>query len=331
MSGSALLIPLLLVAAHGPFAVATPPARTAPPLHAEAPDELLPALAVALTRGALSERDKAEAIYRWIAHNISYDVAGLVARRPTAATVAEVLDQGVALCEGYSELFRRLAILAGLEARTIIGYAKAYGYVSGAEFLGPNHAWNAVRIDGEWQLLDVTWGAGRIEGLRFIRGYDPFWFLTPPEQFAFSHLPMDERWQLRQAPLSLQQFEQRLAVTPAQFSAGFEAPYLEVLMTNPGFEAIPEVFTYGRRHIRIHNVPLSKHLVAGGRREFRLEARGATEIVVVNDGVWYRLQERDGVFSGDVLLRPGALTVNARYPERGDSYWPVMVYSVAAR
>lgn len=336
MSGLPSLIPFLLLALSGAPAEAVsalaPPASRSEAAGAldrseAAEDELLSALAVALTRGATSEREKAESIFRWIAHNIGYDVAGLVARRPTAATVAEILDQGVALCEGYSELFRRLAELSGLQARTIIGYAKAYGYVPGSEFRGPNHAWNAVRIDDRWHLLDVTWGAGRIDALRFIRGYDDFWFLTSPEEFAFSHLPMEEEWQLLEEPISLDEFEDRLAVTPAQFSAGFAPPYLLALMANPGFRAIPDVFQYGRRRIRIHNVPLTRDLPAGQRREFRIEADGAAEVVVVNAGVWHRLELRDGVFSGDVLIREGQLTVNARYPERGDAYWPVLVYA----
>lgn len=327
MSGPTSLIPLVLIALAGAPAASHPPAEAE---RVTAPDEeLLPALAVALTRGMTSERDKAESIYRWIAHNVAYDVAGLVARRATAATVSEILVQGVALCDGYSELFRRLAELAGLEAYTIIGYAKAYGYVPGAEFRAPNHAWNAVKIDGEWHLLDVTWGAGRIDQLRFIRGYDDFWFLTPAEEFAFSHLPAEERWQLLDEPLSLDEFEAQPAITPAQFVAGFAPLYLRALMADPTFRAIPDVFMYGRRRIRIHNVPLRKELRAGQSRDFRLEVDGATEVVVVNDGVWYRLQELDGVFSGEVLLRPGQLTVNARYPERGDVYWPVMVYAVA--
>ena len=345
MSG---LLVLLALAVASP---ATPPAASAPahpapaaPMDAHpapptpdpgphllmAEDELmLEALAEALSRGTRSETERAEVLYRWIAHNVAYDVAGLVARRPTAPSVSDVLDQGVALCEGYAELFRRLAGLAGLEARTIIGYAKAYGYVQGTEFRAPNHAWNAVRIDGKWHLLDVTWGAGRIEGgLTFVREYDRYWFLTAPEEFAFSHLPLDPRWQLLEEPLSLDDFERQAPVSPSQFLAGFAPEYVHALQADRAFTGVPDVHFFRGRRIRIHNVPLERTLPAGGEVEFRLEADGAAEVVVVNDGVWHRLRAVDGVFEADVFLRRGPLTVNARYPEGGEVFWPVMVYAV---
>ncbi|HUH11891.1 MAG TPA: transglutaminase domain-containing protein [Longimicrobiales bacterium] len=331
MSGLLVLVALALAPAP---ATPAPPSPAPGPAPAAAPsaggdDLVLEALAHALTRGTRSELERAEVIYRWVAHNVSYDVAGLVARRPTAPTVSDVLERGVALCGGYSELYRRLARLAGLEARTLIGYAKAYGYEQGTDFRAPNHAWNAVRIDGEWHLLDVTWGAGRIDGGHtFVPAFDSYWFLTPAEEFAFTHLPLEPRWQLLPEPLSLDDFERQPAMSPSQFLAGFAPEYLRVLQRDRSFTGVPDVHFYGRRTIRIHNVPLERTLAAGERREFRLEVEGAAEVVVVNGGVWHRLWPEDGVFDADVLLREGPLTVNARYPERGEVYWPVMVYAV---
>jgi transglutaminase/protease-like cytokinesis protein 3 len=40
------------------------------------------------------------------------------------------------------------------------GFAKGFGYKIGEPLSTPNHAWNAVRIDGNWYLLDATWDAG---------------------------------------------------------------------------------------------------------------------------------------------------------------------------
>lgn len=58
--------------------------------------------------------------------------------------------------------------LAGMECQNITGQAKAAGYYPGcfdsdrlAE--GPlEHAWNAVKLQGEWFLSETTWAAGYV-------------------------------------------------------------------------------------------------------------------------------------------------------------------------
>lgn len=51
---------------------------------------------------------------------------------------------GKADCEGYADLFYLLSSLAGLETRYIVGALD-----------GTGHAWNAVKLDGEWYFVDV--------------------------------------------------------------------------------------------------------------------------------------------------------------------------------
>ncbi len=53
----------------------------------------------------------------------------------------------VAICDGLSKTYLCLAVMEG------IGCYKISGTVSGA-----GHAWNKVRLDGEWYLVDTTWG-----------------------------------------------------------------------------------------------------------------------------------------------------------------------------
>ena len=117
-----------------------------------------------------------------------------------------ILRDRKAVCSGYSNLYLALATRAGLEARYISGYAKGYGYKPGET--PPSHAWNAVRLEGEWHVMDVTWAAGGItsEG-EFVRQFKERWFLPPPEEFLKSHLAHSAEWQLVANPITLQQFE----------------------------------------------------------------------------------------------------------------------------
>lgn len=50
--------------------------------------------------------------------------------------------------------------------------------------------------------------------------FDDFYFLTDPEEFIYTHFPDEERWQLLEAPISLEEFEKRVFKTSAFFTMG---------------------------------------------------------------------------------------------------------------
>lgn len=171
-----------------------------------------------LTSDLTTDRDKAAAIFYWITHNIAYDVSlfedivagkkGKRARYTQAeidalyeARIARTLKKRKGVCDNYSRLYQRLAELAGLECQLIAGHAR--GNIMAAGQLGISHAWNAVKIDGEWRLLDATWGAGAVNNeMKFNFKFRPAYFLAPPEAFALNHFPKDAKWQLLESPVS---------------------------------------------------------------------------------------------------------------------------------
>ncbi|MDD5735131.1 MAG: transglutaminase domain-containing protein [Methanothrix soehngenii] len=179
-------------------------------------------LAAYLTENATTDRQKARAIYRWIAENIEYDVKGLFKGNRVDATAEGALKSRSSVCGGYSLLFEKLANLSGLEAVTISGYSKGYGYSPGMHFTEPaNHAWNAVKIEGKWHLIDSTWGAGKVDkDGKNNKEFDDYYFLTSPEKFIFDHLPEDPYWQLLDEPISKEEFEDLVCLEPAFFDLG---------------------------------------------------------------------------------------------------------------
>lgn len=50
--------------------------------------------------------------------------------------------------------------------------------------------------------------------------FDDFYFLTDPEEFIDSHFPDEERWQLLDAPVTLEEFELKVFKTSAFFTMG---------------------------------------------------------------------------------------------------------------
>lgn len=101
-----------------------------------------------------SEYRKVKLIYDYICDNVKYDTTDSYSLNYTAYGA---LIEGKAVCAGYADLFYRLALEAGLDARVICG--DGYG--------GP-HAWNIVKIGDVYYNLDSTWDCVHREGYRYF-------------------------------------------------------------------------------------------------------------------------------------------------------------------
>ncbi len=175
-------------------------------------------LASYLVAPARNEREKARSIFRWVTENIDYDVSGFFTGSFDATNSKDVLKSRKSVCDGYSDIFSSLARSAGLEVVRIAGFGKGYGYLPGENLSAPsNHAWNAVKINGSWYLIDCTWGAGYIDdNKKYVHKFDDHYFMTPPSEFIYDHFPEDSRWQLLEHPLAKSEFE-KLAFVKSEF------------------------------------------------------------------------------------------------------------------
>lgn len=105
-------------------------------------------------KGVQGDYDTALYLHDWLTHNADYD------EPMTIHTPEGVLLQGKGVCESYALAYQMLLREAGLTSQYVTGYSR-----------GESHAWNLVRIDGEWTYVDSTWddpvGGGK-------EGYDYF-------------------------------------------------------------------------------------------------------------------------------------------------------------
>lgn len=176
-------------------------------------------LAEKLTRGYPTSVEKTRAIFRWITENITYRTrfnntliedrdTGML--KPLSERVAEsVLKHRIALCDGYSRLFKTLCDYASIPCEVINGYARTETFKRIQRFRS-NHAWNAVYLDSSWYLLDVTWASGYIDNRtdQYIKQLDEQYFLTKPEEFIREHYPDDLGWTLMKDPPLMPEFQQ---------------------------------------------------------------------------------------------------------------------------
>ncbi|MBC7861457.1 MAG: hypothetical protein IAF38_00700, partial [Bacteroidia bacterium] len=71
-----------------------------------------------------------------------------------------------------------------------------------------NHAWNSVKINDKWYLMDVCWASGKIakRKRKINSGRNDFYYLTPPEEFIKTHRPVKNNWQLLSEPVSMRKY-----------------------------------------------------------------------------------------------------------------------------
>ncbi|MBN3298500.1 KY peptidase, partial [Amia calva] len=160
----------------------------------------------------MTECNPTEHLLALLAHILTeYDVKGLHNANLRSTDPEDILRTGKGVCAGYSALFQKMCSLAGVECVVISGYAKGINYFQGMSFKGDsNHAWNAVKLQGRWHLLDSTWGAGDVNDDHFTFKYKEFYFLTHPALFIGNHFPKEGTWQLLNPRVSLRQFENAL-------------------------------------------------------------------------------------------------------------------------
>lgn len=144
-----------------------------------------------------SDKEKSRAIYSWIAFHIDYDFIGLKDESKLKTDPLGVISNGKSVCQGYANLFTKLAIEAGLESQVIVGWAKnGLKKIGEIDWEDSDHAWNVVKIDDQWQFIDVTWGSGYGKNRKFVRKFNDTYFLTPPEKMILNHYPQEEEWKL---------------------------------------------------------------------------------------------------------------------------------------
>lgn len=154
---------------------------------------------------AKTETEKVYLIYLWITHNIVYDVDSYKTGDYKSQEAEAVFDYGMGVCDGYSNLFLELCNGIGIECIKIIGYSKGFGYEIGDK-LTVDHAWNAVKLNNEFNFVECTWGSGVVtRDFKFRKMFNPYYFCTPADVFIYTHY--HDTHQYKSKKISLNEFE----------------------------------------------------------------------------------------------------------------------------
>ncbi len=126
----------------------------------EAVDELLDELGITPDESiSYCDYHVIKAVYDYICGNVTYDNDNPDNYMLKYTAYAALIDK-TAVCQGYANLFYRLMLECGIDARLV-----------------PNnsHGWNLVQVDGDaYYYVDCTWDAGEISYSYFLKGSSDF-------------------------------------------------------------------------------------------------------------------------------------------------------------
>lgn len=95
----------------------------------------------------MSQYEMEKALHDMLATRVDY-----VTGAPNAHNAYGALVESQAVCEGYAESLQYLLQRVGIQSVEVLGSS-----INPSTQKQENHAWNIVRIDGEYYLIDLTW------------------------------------------------------------------------------------------------------------------------------------------------------------------------------
>ncbi len=139
-------------------------------------DKVTAVVASVVTDG-MDDTAKARALDDYLTQNVQYDFNSLEALETNDIATMETIRasrtadgallDGSVVCSGYAFAFQALAQAAGLDSIVVVG-----------DTPGGYHAWNKVRVDGAWRMIDPTWNDN---------DWGQEWFLMTDAQAAPDH------------------------------------------------------------------------------------------------------------------------------------------------
>jgi hypothetical protein len=154
-----------------------------------------------VTKKFPDSKDKARAIFDWIAYNISFDCKAARTNGNEKNNSDDVLKFRKATSSGYAALFQDMCSVVKIRCLTVDGYLKNRVEQFTEKPDEFNHTWDVVQLGTSpesWYYVDPTLGSGYTDDkvAVYTKAYDDAYFFADKTIFNFQHLPNNNAWLL---------------------------------------------------------------------------------------------------------------------------------------
>jgi hypothetical protein len=172
------------------------------------PAEYVRQVAELINNSSKNDFEKVKKAHDIVALLVKYDAANFWAGTVPDQSYQNVLKNRLAVCEGYSNTFKKFCDELKIPCEVVHGFGRGVGTspLTGDTPNVSNHAWNIVTINGECYLVDCTWDSGFMDGKTAKQQYTTDWLFLRPEHFLYTHYPKNAKQQLLATPLTADQF-----------------------------------------------------------------------------------------------------------------------------
>lgn len=198
-------------------------------------------LSIRIKNNFNTDENRIRAAFSWVAHNIKYEktldkifqphkrlfyisefVKNQQIKKLKVEKIKHTFQNRRGLCMDYSLVLNELLAQFELNSKVIVGIFKTDIKSSkdiNGKSLFKNHAWNAVFINGQWKLMDVTMASGYYDSVNnlFVTKFNGYYFFTPPVDFSKTHFPANTNWQLSNKTINLETFYNAPIYFPSYF------------------------------------------------------------------------------------------------------------------
>jgi len=178
-----------------------------------------------LADGAENDYHKVKRFHDWIGLHIAYNSDAFCGRSKGNNKAPDLIANSMATCGGFANLFKLMCDKVGIECLYIPGYSRSsvLSYSLGEKARSSDHAWNAVKLDGIWHIVDAT-SANR-RGFEFgkfgeLSSYRDGGMFMSPQAKLYGNLAYDVTKQLVDEPMSKETYYSLPAVSTQLFAEG---------------------------------------------------------------------------------------------------------------
>lgn len=186
-------------------------------------------IADTITKKFSDKKDKARAIYFWIANNIALDPKGIKMNDTKNNAPETVVQLRKATPLGFAMLFQEMSSLVNIRCLVVDGYVKNFPEEINNKADEINHSWNVVQLGQspeKWFYVDVAKASGFLDKKKtvFTKQFTSEYFFADKKLFNLDHYPDNSAWQLGGEQKSMKEFYALPVIGNTAYSYGLQKP-----------------------------------------------------------------------------------------------------------